>query len=95
MSEWLEVGADNYVLVTEGSLLNTGLVVGSERAMVIDTGCGPRQGREILDAVRENRPPRASGPSVLPAMQILQQVQDEWDARHGARSIPGRPLPKE
>ena len=53
MSEWLEVGADTYVLVTEGSLLNTGLVVGSERAMVVDTGCGPRQGREILDAVRE------------------------------------------
>ncbi|HCN20868.1 MAG TPA: MBL fold metallo-hydrolase, partial [Arthrobacter bacterium] len=53
MSEWLDVGADNYVLVTEGSLLNTGLIVGSERAMVVDTGCGPRQGREILDAVRE------------------------------------------
>lgn len=53
MSEWLEVGANNYVLVTEGSLLNTGLIVGSERAMVIDTGCGPRQGREILDAVRQ------------------------------------------
>ena len=53
MSEWLEVGADNHVLVTEGSLLNTGLIVGSERAMVIDTGCGPRQGHEILDAVRE------------------------------------------
>jgi 2-hydroxy-4-carboxymuconate semialdehyde hemiacetal dehydrogenase len=48
---------------------------------------------DFLDAVRENRPPRASGPSVLPAMRILQQVQDEWDARHGARSIPGRPLP--
>ena len=41
------------MLVTEGSLLNTGLIVGSERAMVIDTGCGPRQAREILDAVRE------------------------------------------
>ncbi|MDP9986462.1 glyoxylase-like metal-dependent hydrolase (beta-lactamase superfamily II) [Arthrobacter oryzae] len=52
MSEWLEVGTHNYVLVTEGSLLNTGLILGSERAMVIDTGCGPRQGREILDAVR-------------------------------------------
>ncbi|MGO4435956.1 MBL fold metallo-hydrolase, partial [Paenarthrobacter sp. RAF9] len=53
MSAWLELGPDNYVLQTEGSLLNTGLVVGSELAMVIDTGCGPRQGREILDAVRE------------------------------------------
>src|SRR6187431_2594771 len=53
MSRWLEVGPNNYVLTTQGSRLNTGLVVGSERALVIDTGCGPRQGREILDAVRE------------------------------------------
>jgi glyoxylase-like metal-dependent hydrolase (beta-lactamase superfamily II) len=53
MSEWIEVGACNYMLVTEGSLLNTGLIVGFERAMVIDTGCGPRQGRQILDAVRK------------------------------------------
>ena len=56
MSRWLEVGADNYVLVTEGSKLNTGLIVGTERAMVVDTGCGPRQGREILNAVRELTP---------------------------------------
>jgi 2-hydroxy-4-carboxymuconate semialdehyde hemiacetal dehydrogenase len=47
---------------------------------------------DFLDAVRDNRPPLASGPSVLPAMRVLQQVQDEWDARYGARSIPGRPL---
>jgi 2-hydroxy-4-carboxymuconate semialdehyde hemiacetal dehydrogenase len=47
---------------------------------------------DFLGAVRENRPPLASGPSVLPAMRILQAVQDDWDARHGARSIPGRPL---
>jgi glyoxylase-like metal-dependent hydrolase (beta-lactamase superfamily II) len=52
MSKWREVGRDNYVLATEGSQLNTGLIVGSERAMVLDTGCGPRQGREILEAVR-------------------------------------------
>jgi 2-hydroxy-4-carboxymuconate semialdehyde hemiacetal dehydrogenase len=47
---------------------------------------------DFLDAVRNNRPPLASGPSVLPAMRVLQQVQDEWDARYGGRSIPGRPL---
>ena len=32
------------------------------------------------------------GPSVLPAMRVLQAVQDDWDARYGARSIPGRPM---
>ena len=53
MSRWMEVGQGNYVLTTEGSKLNTGLIVGAERAMVIDTGGGPRQGREILAAVRE------------------------------------------
>jgi 2-hydroxy-4-carboxymuconate semialdehyde hemiacetal dehydrogenase len=47
---------------------------------------------DFLAAVRERRSPLASGPSVLPAMRVLQAVQDEWDARFGARSIPGRPL---
>jgi 2-hydroxy-4-carboxymuconate semialdehyde hemiacetal dehydrogenase len=48
---------------------------------------------DFVDAVRNGRPPLASGPSVLPAMRVLQAVQDEWDARHGGpRSIPGRPL---
>jgi 2-hydroxy-4-carboxymuconate semialdehyde hemiacetal dehydrogenase len=47
---------------------------------------------DFIDAVRENRPPLASGPSVLPAMQVLQKVQDQWDATYGAQSIPGRPL---
>jgi 2-hydroxy-4-carboxymuconate semialdehyde hemiacetal dehydrogenase len=46
----------------------------------------------FIDAVRNGRPPLAPGPSVLPAMRILQQVQDGWDERYGARPIPGRPL---
>jgi 2-hydroxy-4-carboxymuconate semialdehyde hemiacetal dehydrogenase len=47
---------------------------------------------DFLDAVREGRPPLASGPSVLPAMRVLQAVQDQWDAQYDARSIPGRDL---
>ena len=46
---------------------------------------------DFLAAVRSGRLPLASGPSVLPAMRVLQQVQDEWDRRHGAHPIPGRP----
>jgi 2-hydroxy-4-carboxymuconate semialdehyde hemiacetal dehydrogenase len=46
---------------------------------------------DFLDAVKQGRPPRASGPSVLPTMRVLQQVQDEWDRRYGAQLIPGRP----
>ena len=47
---------------------------------------------DFIEAVRDNRAPLTSGPSVLPTMRVLQQVQDQWDARYGARSIPGRPL---
>jgi 2-hydroxy-4-carboxymuconate semialdehyde hemiacetal dehydrogenase len=47
---------------------------------------------DFIAAVRDNRPPLASGPSVLPAMRVLQAVQDAWDAQYGAQSIPGRPL---
>ena len=42
-----------YVIGTDNWRLNSGLIVGSQRALVIDTGAGPRQGREILAAVRE------------------------------------------
>jgi len=47
---------------------------------------------DFLEAVRTGRPPRASGPGVLPAMRVLQAVQDGWDARYGAQAIPGRPI---
>jgi 2-hydroxy-4-carboxymuconate semialdehyde hemiacetal dehydrogenase len=47
---------------------------------------------DFLDAVKFGRAPLASGPSVLPAMRVLQKVQDEWDARYGAQEIPGRPI---
>jgi 2-hydroxy-4-carboxymuconate semialdehyde hemiacetal dehydrogenase len=47
---------------------------------------------DFLVAVRERRPPLAAGPSVLPAMRALQAVQDDWDARWGVQSLPGRPL---
>ena len=45
---------------------------------------------DFLDAVRYDRAPAITGDSTLPAMRILQSVQDGWDAEHGAASIPGR-----
>ena len=48
--------------------------------------------RDFTDALNENRQPLVTGRSVLPVMRVLEQVQKEWDSRHGARDIPGRPL---
>lgn len=53
VGSWREVGPQTYVLATGPYLLNVGLIVGLERAVVVDTGAGPRHGAAILDAVRE------------------------------------------
>lgn len=41
-----------FAVSTDNWRLNSGLVLGTRRALVIDTGAGPRQAREILEAVR-------------------------------------------
>lgn len=46
---------------------------------------------DFVAAMRDGRAPRAPVASALPAMRILQAVQDQWDAIHGQRALPGRP----
>lgn len=48
--------------------------------------------RDFVEALASGRAPKVPGRAVLPTMRILQQVQDAWDARYGARALPGRPL---
>lgn len=55
---WRQLGEESYVLQLPfpgdpETTLNIGLVVGSERALVIDTGCGPRQAATILTGIRQ------------------------------------------
>jgi 2-hydroxy-4-carboxymuconate semialdehyde hemiacetal dehydrogenase len=47
---------------------------------------------DFLEAVEQRRPPAVTGASVLPAMRILHEVQNQWDGRFGRRALPGRPL---
>lgn len=47
---------------------------------------------DFINALHEGRPPVTAGQSVLPAMKLIQMVQDGWDQRFGAQSLPGRPL---
>ncbi|GAB3534818.1 MBL fold metallo-hydrolase [Arthrobacter tecti] len=50
---WQQLAEHVWTLQTDGLRMNVGLVVGTERALVIDTGTGPRQAAWILDAVRQ------------------------------------------
>ena len=49
---WKQLGDQTWVLQTDPFGVNSGLVVGTERALVIDTGSGPQQAAHILEQVR-------------------------------------------
>lgn len=70
-SAWQDLGGGSFVLPSpaERVLVNIGLVVGSERALVIDTGCGPRHGTDILAAVR----------LITPLPLLVANTHAHWD----------------
>lgn len=50
---WREVAGGVYVCVVQPASVNVGLIVGSDFAMVVDTGSSPWQGRLLRHAARE------------------------------------------
>lgn len=50
---WTQLNDHTYVRSSPEWGANTGLIVGSEKALVIDTGGGPRQAKDLAEAVRE------------------------------------------
>lgn len=55
---WLDLGGGSHVLPSSAdrALVNIGLVIGTGRALLVDTGTGPRHAAEILAAVRTLTP---------------------------------------
>ena len=52
LSGWRELAPGVFVCVAQPEAVNLGLVVGAERALVVDTGSTPAQGRQLRVAVR-------------------------------------------
>jgi glyoxylase-like metal-dependent hydrolase (beta-lactamase superfamily II) len=50
---WREVAGGVYVCLAQPASVNLGLVVGSDLALVVDTGSSPGQGRLLRNAVKE------------------------------------------
>ncbi len=63
-----------------------------EQAMDLEADNCALVSRDFVQAVKESRPPAVTGESVLPTMRVLQTAQDNWDKKHGAQTLPGRPL---
>ncbi|AIY01902.1 Zn-dependent hydrolase [Arthrobacter sp. PAMC 25486] len=68
---WLVLGGGAYMLPSSAdrALVNIGLILGSERALLIDTGAGPRHGTEILAAVR----------ALTPLPLVIANTHAHWD----------------
>lgn len=80
---------ESYRLDVFRSTLTTGA---GAKAVDAEKDICMRVTRDFVAAVQDGRPPAVPGAAVLPAMRVLQQAQDQWDAVHGARPIPGRGL---
>jgi 2-hydroxy-4-carboxymuconate semialdehyde hemiacetal dehydrogenase len=80
---------DSYRLEIFSSIMTTG--AGPQPVIEEKANC-MQLTRDFVNAVREGREPVVPGEAVLPALRVLQQVQDAWDAIHGVQSIPGREL---
>lgn len=51
--DWLELAPHTYVRSSPGWGMNSGLVIGQERALLVDTGAGPVQAKALLDGIRK------------------------------------------
>ncbi len=80
---------DSYRLDVFGDTLTTG--AGSTPAGGEEATCALLS-TAFADAVRGGGNVTISGAAVLPAMRVLDTVQQAWDDVHGPRSLPGRRL---
>ena len=89
IEEFVVTDRESYRLNLTQSTLTTGEGTQSIAEEVANCGLVTQ---DFVESVRQGRQPAIPGESVLPAMRVLQTVQDQWDQRHGPRSIPGRGL---
>jgi 2-hydroxy-4-carboxymuconate semialdehyde hemiacetal dehydrogenase len=81
--------SNSYRLDVLGSSLTTS---GGSVAIEAEGPNCMRLTRDFAAAVADGRRTSVSGLDVLPAMRVLDEVQDAWDAKHGRQALPGRPL---
>lgn len=51
LGPWRELATGIFIAVAEPDSVNLGLIVGSERALLVDTGSSPTQGRAVRDSL--------------------------------------------
>jgi len=79
--DYLLIGTDDTLLVGNGELSSKdGTIFAPDQPSTYDESAAVLQNREFLASIREDRQAAISADAVLPAMWVLQQVQDAADA---------------
>lgn len=88
LNDYVLIGREDTLLVAESALRHREGVLYDPQADASEArNAGLMQNREFVAAIQEQRPPAISAESVLPALDVLQRVQDDYDrwAPAGAR----------
>jgi 2-hydroxy-4-carboxymuconate semialdehyde hemiacetal dehydrogenase len=86
--DYLLIGREDTFLITENRLHHRHGILYDPAVHTTEERNGALlQDREFVNAIREQRPPAISAESVLPALEVLQRVQDAYDARRPAGAM--------
>jgi 2-hydroxy-4-carboxymuconate semialdehyde hemiacetal dehydrogenase len=78
--DYVLIGREDTLLISESMLRHrAGVLYDPRQDQSEDRHGALLQDREFVAAVRERRPPAISAESVLPALDVLQRVQDAYD----------------
>jgi 2-hydroxy-4-carboxymuconate semialdehyde hemiacetal dehydrogenase len=79
--DYVLVGREDTLLIADGTLRNReGTLYDPKHEVAEARSGGLLQNREFVAAIRERRQPAISADAVLPALEVLQRVQDAYDA---------------
>jgi 2-hydroxy-4-carboxymuconate semialdehyde hemiacetal dehydrogenase len=78
--DYLLIGQEDMLVIDNGVLRNKdGVLYDPKQDPAGGRTSGLLQNREFVAAIREQRQPMISADSVLPALEALQQAQDQYD----------------
>jgi 2-hydroxy-4-carboxymuconate semialdehyde hemiacetal dehydrogenase len=78
--DYVLIGDEDTLLIDNGVLRSReGVLYDPKQDSEGGRNSGFAQNREFAAAIREHRPPAISAEAVLPALEVLQQVQDQYD----------------
>ena len=80
LNDYVLIGVEDTLQISNGVLSNRDGVLYDQKLDDLESrNSGRQQNREFVAAIRDHRPPSISAESVLPALDVLQRVQEDFE----------------